>query len=185
MASLSQFSKPWALLALVLLASSPAQATPLALAKAPRQAPPTCQQASQQATAWTVTNLTYSASVVYTTPAHQVDGAQVAFNLTNAALDYPQVCRGESPVAGVPFADATVYTCTPGNATALDGIGVEGTHHGYSRATFVWDWPTKTLFVNETWNCNDGFVYVPAVFSASFMPTSPCRRESMSFRARD
>jgi hypothetical protein len=114
-----------------------------------------CQDISFQSSKWSVKALTYNASVIFSTPAHQIDGASVSFNLTNDALDYPMVCSGFSSQAGVPFAQDQIYTCTPGNETALDYSN--GSHHGNAKATFIWDWPSKTLKVNETWQCYDNF----------------------------
>jgi hypothetical protein len=124
---------------------------------APLPACTSCSDISFHSSTWDVTNLTYTASVIFSTPAHQIDGATVTLNLSNAALDYPMVCKATSSAAGVPFADGQQYTCTTGNETALDPS--QGSHHGFAKATFTWDWPTTTLHVNESWTCNDNAGY--------------------------
>ncbi|CAK7214071.1 hypothetical protein SCUCBS95973_002022 [Sporothrix curviconia] len=100
---------------------------------------------------WSISDIVYNTSIVFSTPAHQVPSGIVQFNLTNPALTYTAVCKAfSSQLSGFFYGDI-VYTCTePSNATST---------------TFTFNAGTQLLDVNQTWTCSDEDAEYPDTFT--------------------
>jgi hypothetical protein len=96
----------------------------------------------------TLHNITYSSSIIYSTPAHlAVAEGTVSFNLSNSAIPSTMHCSGFSNQIYSFFYGNIIYSCdsSTGNGDA------EGTS-----AVFTFSDPDGTFAVNQTWACTDG-----------------------------
>ncbi|KAH6681305.1 hypothetical protein B0J14DRAFT_647716 [Halenospora varia] len=92
---------------------------------------------------FTLHNVTYHSSVVYSTPAHlATKSGTVEFNLTNPAVPYTTHCTGYSMQYPDFFYGDIVYNCdaVPSNTDA--------------KATFTFSYPGQSFSVNQTWSCD-------------------------------
>ncbi|ERS98852.1 uncharacterized protein SPSK_04578 [Sporothrix schenckii 1099-18] len=90
---------------------------------------------------WSIGEFVFNKSITFSTPAHQIDGGVVQFNLSNPSLAYPAVCAAYSSQLSEFFYGNIVYNCTtenPDTATA-----------------FTFNAPTGQLNVNQSWMCID------------------------------
>lgn len=132
----------------------------LAAAAAPALAAPLEPRAtcSSSFTGWTITDLTFDASYIFTTPAHQNSWGNVRFNATNPAIDYQVACSASSNQLQDFFYGTQVYGCT-----VPEGSG--------GKATFTFNRASGELALNQTWYCRDDPVY-PARFNAGGAATA-------------
>lgn len=94
--------------------------------------------------AWTVEDFTYSASYIFTTPAHQNSYGTVAFNLTNPAVQETVSCSAYSSQLQDFFYGTQDFNCT--NAPGANKT---------TPTTFTYSRPSGQLDVNQTWTCDD------------------------------
>lgn len=88
---------------------------------------------------WTIHNLTFHSSDTFSTPAHQIPGGWVDFNLTNTQVDYVTQCSAYSTQLSDYFYGNQVFQCKDnvfGNET-----------------TFTYSYPSGAVDVNSTWTC--------------------------------
>ena len=92
---------------------------------------------------WTLTDINYSSSMVYSTPAHLATyGGYIQFNLTSTAVDYITRCSARGVHLQDFFYGEIVYTCEQdAGPSAL-------TNFTFSR-------PDNSFSVNQTW-CENG-----------------------------
>lgn len=105
----------------------------------------TCKDANE-GFAWSMTLFKYSATEVFTTPAHQNVDGEVAFNISNPALASGQSssgCSGSSQQYPDYFYGNVVYDC-------VDPVSSFNT-----KTTFSFDAPSGLLSVNQSWICPD------------------------------
>lgn len=117
-----------------------------------------CTNTSFSSWAWNLSAFYFHSSVVFSTPAHQIDGGYVSFNLTNPAVaGVVTECAASSTQLDDWFYGDQWYTCT-GDAPA----GVS--------AQFRFDRVTGRVDVNQSWVCDDDpvYPYVLAFFFSSF-----------------
>ncbi|KAH8649484.1 hypothetical protein BGZ60DRAFT_422446 [Tricladium varicosporioides] len=94
---------------------------------------------------FTLHNITYHSSVVYSTPAHLATKyGTVEFNLTNTAIPYTTHCIANSQQYPDFFYGDIIYTCDAPPATA----------GANAKATFTFSYPGQSFAVNQTWSCN-------------------------------
>ncbi len=114
-----------------------------------------CSQASFHNLSWSVTNLTFHSSIIFSTPAHQIDGATVTFNLTNTATgsDFRMKCDGRSEQLQQFFFGDIWYRCDIINANS----STEAASKSFDReaAQFRFSRPTGELVLNQAWTCRD------------------------------
>jgi hypothetical protein len=128
------------ILTTILLAAAPAA---LAAPSAPphTRAETECFKAF---TGWTVTDLEYHASYIFTTPAHQNSWGYVNFNVSNPAVPYTIPCSGTSNQLSDFFYGTMVYKCkAPENAT------------NGGDTSFTYNRSSGELVLNQTWVCHD------------------------------
>ncbi|KAI0193682.1 hypothetical protein EV127DRAFT_384776 [Xylaria flabelliformis] len=101
--------------------------------------------------AWEVEDFTYSASYHFTTPAHQVSGGSVNFNLSNPGLTEKVACTAYSTWLNDFFYGNVNYNCTK-----PDGSTTE--------TSFAFSQPSGQLNVNQTWTCTDEDPQYPTTF---------------------
>ena len=101
-----------------------------------------CSDRSQHLT-WSVSDLFFSSSRIFTTPAHQNPWGQVSFNLTNPATNSVTACSAYSSQLSDFFYGTVWYQCANNNDTSV------------SATYFRYDRPTGRLDLNQTWACND------------------------------
>ncbi len=126
--------------ALALLASV-ASAHPAALEG--RDANRGCQDISFDKWEWTISDLVFNASYIFSTPAHQNSWGYVNFGLDHPALKYGGSCHASSNQLQDFFYGTTTYTCdfpAAGKTTS---------------ATFLFDRPSGLLNVTQSWTCSD------------------------------
>ncbi|CAK7210379.1 hypothetical protein SBRCBS47491_000760 [Sporothrix bragantina] len=100
---------------------------------------------------WTISDIVYNTSIVFSTPAHQIPSGIVQFNLTNPALTYTADCKAYSTQLSGFFYGDIIYKCTePSNSTAT---------------TFTFNAGTSLLNVNQTWTCSDEDAEYPDTFT--------------------
>jgi hypothetical protein len=92
---------------------------------------------------WTVTDFKYHGSWTFSTPAHQIAGGDVSFNLTNQALTYQALCTARSSRLSDFFYGEINYDCTSPNPT------------NSTKTTFSFNYPSGQVLVNQTWTCSD------------------------------
>lgn len=98
-----------------------------------------CPPPPSQSPVWTLHDLYYHSSEVYTTPAHQNSWGYISFNLSNSALSYVTPCSAQSDQLSDFFYGNMWYTCdTPASAPG-------------GAAYFRYDEPTGRVDVNQTW----------------------------------
>ncbi|KAL1900537.1 hypothetical protein Sste5346_002260 [Sporothrix stenoceras] len=127
-----------------------ASAAAVSAAPTARDANPGCTAASLGNFDWSIAEFVYNKSIVFSTPAHQIDNGIVQFNLTNPALAYPAVCQAYSTQLSDFFYGNIIYNCT--------SEGDETT------TTFAFNAPAETLDVNQTWTCSDKDPQYPDTF---------------------
>lgn len=135
-------------LILAAAAAAPALAAPLE----PRGA------CSTSFSGWTIHDLTYDASYIFTTPAHQNSWGNVRFNVSNPAIDYQVACSGASSQLQDFFYGQQVYGCT-----VPEGSG--------GKATFTFNRASGEVAFNQTWYCREDPQY-PARFNAGGAATA-------------
>ncbi|OCL10569.1 hypothetical protein AOQ84DRAFT_438252 [Glonium stellatum] len=93
---------------------------------------------------FTLTNITYTSEIIYSTPAHlAVANGRIEFNLTNSAVPYITHCNAESEWLYDFFYGNIVYTC---DAPTGEGIAEDAS------ANFTFSKPAGTFEVNQTWS---------------------------------
>lgn len=103
-----------------------------------------CTSTSATSNSWTVHDLTYHASYIFSTPSHQIPSGRVNFTLSNPALDYNAYCEARSSRLTNFFYGDLVYDCT------LPSSSEEG-----DMASFTYNKPKGLLTLNQTWYCPD------------------------------
>lgn len=113
------------------------------VAAAPTARDNTCSSLSQSDFKWTVSDLQYNASIIFSTPAHQIDNGVIQFNISNPAFPgkAASLCKGFSTRPNDFFYGDQVFTCDA------------GTPEGGLTTTFTYDSPSKTLALNQSWSC--------------------------------
>ena len=103
----------------------------------------TCSSLSQTDFAWSVTYLQYNTSIVFSTPAHQVDSGIIQFNVSNPAFPGKPAtqCKAYSTRPNDFFYGDQVFTCSA------------GTTEGGLTTTFTYNAPAKSLALNQSWSC--------------------------------
>ncbi|KAI1816004.1 hypothetical protein GGS20DRAFT_583937 [Poronia punctata] len=110
-----------------------------------------CTATSFSSFAWTIEDFTYHASYTFSTPAHQIAGGQVAFNLTNPAIPGEKVqCSAYSTQLSDFFYGNLNYQC-------------QGSK---SESSFAFSRPSGRLDLNQTWTCTDADPKYPTTFHA-------------------
>ncbi|KAI8947082.1 hypothetical protein F4801DRAFT_562206 [Xylaria longipes] len=118
----------------------------------PRSSNPSCASLSfSNDFSWTIEDFTYSASYHFTTPAHQVSGGNVNFNLTNPAVPEKVTCTAYSTQLSDFFYGNFNYNCQ-----AAEGSTTE--------TSFAFSRPSGLLNVNQTWTCTDQDPQFPTTF---------------------
>lgn len=106
-----------------------------------------CTQASFSSWSWSLSDLYFHSSVVFSTPAHQIDGGWVSFGLTSqATADVAFECDASSTQLQDWFYGNQWYTCTANSAAG-------------ATAQFRFDRMTGRVDVNQSWTCDDDPVY--------------------------
>ncbi|KAF2762344.1 hypothetical protein EJ05DRAFT_206464 [Pseudovirgaria hyperparasitica] len=113
-----------------------------------------------------VKNFDYHDGTTFSTPAHQIPGGFVAFNLTSAADVVPRQCNAYSTQLSDFYYGTLNYTCT---TTTADGEVVQ------TGSLFTYDTPGETLVLVEPFEC-DGQKYV-AKGTYTFEPPLQCVTE--------
>lgn len=113
---------------------------------------PTCTEQSLSGFSWDVIGMTYHSSVIFSTPAHQIDGGWVSFNLTNPAVPYPMVCSAESVQLEDFFYGNQWYPCTASGNQTDPTTGEEETP---STASFRYNRDSGELDIEQSWTCYD------------------------------
>ncbi len=116
-----------------------------------------CTASSFNDFAWTVSDFSYNTSVLFTTPAHQIDSGTVHFTLANPALPYTASCSAYSSQLTDFFYGNIVYNCS---APADSG----------TTTYFTFNSSPHTLAINQSWVCSDQDSTYPYVFSC-FCPS--------------
>ncbi|KAF2661269.1 hypothetical protein K491DRAFT_753913 [Lophiostoma macrostomum CBS 122681] len=100
-------------------------------------------------TSLTLSDITYTSSEVYSTPAHLATyGGYISFNLSNPSISYITPCSARGVHLQDFFYGEITYTCDkPADTTA----GVD------AAATFTFSRPDNTFTVNQTWD-SDGAI---------------------------
>ncbi|KAI2621027.1 hypothetical protein GGS21DRAFT_541779 [Xylaria nigripes] len=101
--------------------------------------------------AWAIEEFKYSASYQFTTPAHQVSGGTVSFNLSNPALPETVTCTAYSTWLTDFFYGNINYNC----------VAPQGSS---TKTSFAFNEPTGELTVNQTWTCTDNEPTFPVTF---------------------
>ncbi|KAK0636044.1 hypothetical protein B0T17DRAFT_517966 [Bombardia bombarda] len=106
--------------------------------------------------AWEIQNFVYHASYIFTTPAHQVSGGHVSFNVTNPAFgDAPAAtCSGDSSQLQDFFYGWQSFNCTSNFEKVFS-------------TTFSFEHANGDLRLNQTWSCNDQAPQYPTRFTAA------------------
>ena len=99
----------------------------------------TCQAMSSSGFEWGVTDFVYRGSYTFSTPAHQISGGTVNFNLTNPAVETTSHCSAYSTQLDDFFYGNVIYTCNFPNGAL----------------SFTYDEPSSVLKFNNTWSCYD------------------------------
>ncbi|EPE31844.1 hypothetical protein GLAREA_11926 [Glarea lozoyensis ATCC 20868] len=96
-------------------------------------------------TIWTLTNITYTSTAIYSTPAHLATAyASFSFSLSSNAVPYTYTCSAGSSSYPTYFNGDQAYTCTASNGDAT------------AQATWTWNAGTKEVYFNANWVCVDG-----------------------------
>jgi hypothetical protein len=109
-----------------------------------------CTATSFSAWAWSLSDFYFHSSVIFSTPAHQIDGGWVSFTLTNPAVAGVTFdCEAESTQLQDWFYGDQWYVCTGKG----DGAGEAPANE--TKAQFRYDRVTGRVDVNQTWVCSD------------------------------
>ncbi|KAH8905007.1 hypothetical protein BR93DRAFT_898453 [Coniochaeta sp. PMI_546] len=120
-----------------------------------------CTNTSFSAWAWSLSDIYFHSSVIFSTPAHQIDGGWVSFSLTHPAVAGVSFdCEASSTQLHDWFYGDQYYVCT-GKA---DGEGGEAVNQ--TTAHFRYDRVTGRVDVNQTWVCRDQDPVYPIYFKA-------------------
>ncbi|TGJ86636.1 hypothetical protein E0Z10_g2105 [Xylaria hypoxylon] len=117
----------------------------------PRDSTPGCTAISFGDFAWTIENFAYYASYTFSTPAHQISGGDVTFNLTNPAFPEKVSCTAYSTWLSDFFYGNINYNCS-----VPEGSG--------TKTSFSFSWPSRQLNINQTWSCDDEDPQYPITF---------------------
>ncbi|KAI1827336.1 hypothetical protein F4861DRAFT_404655 [Xylaria intraflava] len=112
----------------------------------------TCTSRSFSDFSWTVSDFTYNASYVFSTPAHQVDGGFAGFTLTNPAIPETVSCSAYSLQLEDYFYGNINYDCVAANGSS-------------TKSSFAFSSPARSLAVNQTWTCSEDPT-TPTTFTA-------------------
>ncbi|KAI1277743.1 hypothetical protein F5Y07DRAFT_84602 [Xylaria sp. FL0933] len=118
----------------------------------PRDNYPGCTAISFGDFAWTIEAFTYHASYIFSTPAHQISGGTVDFNLTNPAFPEKVSCSAYSTQLQDFFYGTFNYQCAVPEGSSTK------TSFSYSR-------PSGELNINQTWTCDDEDPQYPITFT--------------------
>ena len=148
-----------------------------------------CASISFDGPMWILSDLTFKSSIIFSTPAHQIDWGKVIFNLTNTAIG-PGIqlsCEGQNEQPEQFFYGNIWYHCSLINSSLAAEITTE--MHG-TRARFCYNRPTGQLILNQEWTCRDldskyPYVYICVYIYSCIFPISteqPCRNIQASRR---
>ena len=147
-----------------------------------------CASISFDGPMWIVSDLIFTSSIIYSTPAHQIDWGKVIFNLTNTAIgpDIRLSCEGQNEQPEQFFYGNIWYHCSLINSSLAAEITTE--MHG-TRARFCYNRPTGQLILNQEWTCWDldsKHPYVCLILLLTLSEEQRCRntRESKCWRQR-
>jgi hypothetical protein len=127
---------------LLVLLASPSTSTPIDFYSPPSKAGHHQSRYTPIHPLFTLHNITYSSSIIYSTPAHlAVAEGIVSFNLSNSAIPYTTYCSGSSSQIYDFFYGNIAYKCdsSPGMSALFTFSKLDG-----------------TFAVNQTWECLDG-----------------------------
>lgn len=118
-----------------------------------------CSSTSFSSWSWSVTDLYYHSSIVFSTPAHQIPNGMISFSLAHPAMPGVSLaCSASSTQLQDFFYGNQYFSCTNGNVTDETA----------TRATFRFDKATGRVDLNQTWTCTDVDPVYPYVSSLLF-----------------
>ncbi|KAK7747882.1 hypothetical protein SLS53_001134 [Cytospora paraplurivora] len=121
-----------------------------------RNSSSTCSEDSLGGFEWTVESFAFTASYIFTTPAHQNSWGFANFNLSNPAVpDVLATCSAQSNQLSDFFYGNQVFHCTVDDK------------EGPAPATFTYNKASGELAINQTWTCDDVDPKYPTTFSAA------------------
>lgn len=141
-----------ALLLLLLLLPRFTSPSPLPAAASDLTYNSSCTAPSLSSWAWSLSDLYFHSSVVFSTPAHQIDGGWVSFSLASPVVDVAFDCQASSTQLQDWFYGDQWYACT--NTT---GGGAAGEVEAEAR--FRYERVTGRVDVAQSWVCRDDPVY--------------------------
>jgi hypothetical protein len=123
-----------------------------------------CTRTSFSPWSWSLSDLYFHSSVIFSTPAHQIDGGFVSFSLSHPAVpDVAFDCQASSTQLQDWFYGDQWYTCTGKEIEAGEGEGEgKGSDDGGVKGTtaqFRFDRVTGRVDVNQSWVCREDPVY--------------------------
>lgn len=128
---------PAVFIPLLILLASPSSSTPINSCSPPSEAGHPQSRCTTTHPLFTLHNIIYSSSIIYSTPAHlAVAEGTVSFNLSNSATPYTTHCSGSSSQIYEFFYGDIVYKCDSSPETS---------------ALFTFSEPNGTFAVNQTW----------------------------------
>lgn len=127
----------------------------LALPSAPPSSNlPSCTK-SLHPWSWSLSSLDYHSSIIFSTPAHQIDGGFISFNLSSPFSSTSQdlVCSATSYQLHDFFYGNQWFQCQDPSAV---GVGEDGKRVEGRKAEFQFDRISGRVDVRETWGCAVG-----------------------------
>ncbi|KAK4222515.1 hypothetical protein QBC38DRAFT_489727 [Podospora fimiseda] len=109
----------------------------------------TCTSDSLNNFTWTLSNFSFNADYMFTTPAHQNSWGYTSFNLYNPVVFSNITCSAQSNQLNDFFYGTIPYTCSDNGSTK-----------------FTFNRPTGEIKINQSWTCDLDRQY-PIVFSGS------------------
>ena len=106
--------------------------------------------------AWRISGLTFTSSVTFSTPAHQIDDGEVSFNLTSSATGRDAVlqCGAHSSQISQFFYGDMWYACAASGSSAFAAGALAGALNT-TAARFRFDRPAGVVTLNQAWSCQD------------------------------
>ncbi|OIW34367.1 hypothetical protein CONLIGDRAFT_567468 [Coniochaeta ligniaria NRRL 30616] len=121
-----------------------------------------CTTTSFSPWSWSLSDIYFHSSVIFSTPSHQIDGGWVSFSLAHPALAGVVFdCEASSTQLQDWFYGDQDYVCT-GRA---DGEGGQAVRR--AKATFRFDRAGGRVDVDQSWVCEDQDPRYPIYFKAS------------------
>ena len=93
---------------------------------------------------WVAVNLHFHSSITFSTPAHQIPGICVSFNLSNSALPYAMSCAASSTQLSDFFYGNQWFSCSAPDSTP-----------SAYEASFQFDKAGGRLDIKQRWLCTD------------------------------